>query len=46
MTAIKAEMVRDLRAKTNAGIMDCKEALKEAGGNLDKAEDWLRKKVL
>ncbi|MDP8217907.1 MAG: translation elongation factor Ts [Candidatus Theseobacter exili] len=46
MTAIKAEMVRDLRAKTNAGIMNCKEALKESDGDLAKAEDWLRKKGL
>jgi len=36
--------VMDLRAKTNAGMMDCKKALAEAGGDMDKAEEILRKK--
>jgi len=36
--------VKELREKTNAGMMDCKKALSEAGGDLDKAVDILRKK--
>ena len=40
--AISAKQVQELRAKTGAGIMDCKKALNEAGGNLDGAlEAWL-----
>jgi len=46
MTAISAEMVKQLREKTGAGIMDCKEALKESGADMDKATDFLRKKGL
>jgi len=42
--AISAEMVKQLREKTGAGIMDCKKALQEADGDIDKANDWLRKK--
>lgn len=42
--AVTAEMVKDLREKSGAGIMDCKEALKETGGNIDEAIDYLRKK--
>ncbi len=37
-------MVKDLRDKTGAGMMDCKEALTASGGDLDKAVDYLRKK--
>lgn len=44
--AISAAMVRDLREKTNAGMMDCKKALEENGGDFEKAIDWLRKKGL
>jgi len=43
---ISATAVRDLREKTGAGMMDCKKALTENGGNLEKAIDWLRKKGL
>ena len=39
-------MVKELREKTGAGFMDCKEALKECEGNADKAVDYLRKKGL
>jgi elongation factor Ts len=46
MTTISAGMVKQLREKTGAGIMDCKEALKECGGDLEKATDFLRKKGL
>jgi elongation factor Ts len=46
MTAISAAMVKDLREKTGAGIMDCKEALTECDGDLEKAVDFLRKKGL
>ena len=43
-TNISASIVKDLRARTGAGIMDCKEALKNCNGNLDEAIDFLRKK--
>ena len=43
---ISADIVKDLRVKTGAGIMDCKEALKVAGGNFEKAIDFLREKGL
>jgi elongation factor Ts len=43
---ITAKMVADLRAKTGAGMMDCKKALTETGGEFDKAADWLREKGL
>jgi elongation factor Ts len=39
---ITADMVKELRNKTNAGIMDCKRALTETGGDVEKAKDWLR----
>ena len=42
--AVTLEIVRQLREKTSAGITDCKEALEESGGNIDKAIDVLRKK--
>lgn len=44
--SIDASMVKELRAKTGAGIMDCKRALKETEGNLDEAVSFLRKKGL
>ena len=40
---ITASMVKELRERTGAGMMDCKKALAEAGGDLDKAVDVLRK---
>jgi elongation factor Ts len=43
---ITSTMVKDLREKTGAGMMDCKKALQEASGDLEKAVDWLRKKGL
>ncbi|MBK1659515.1 translation elongation factor Ts [Paracraurococcus ruber] len=46
MAEITAAMVRDLRDKTGAGMMDCKKALTEAGGDMEAAIDWLRKKGL
>ncbi|HWA02804.1 MAG TPA: translation elongation factor Ts [Rhizomicrobium sp.] len=46
MTAITASMVKDLRDKTGAGMMDCKAALGETGGDMEAAIDWLRKKGL
>jgi elongation factor Ts len=39
-------MVKELRDKTGAGMMDCKSALSESGGDLETAVDWLRKKGL
>ena len=44
MSDISPQLVRELREKTNAGMMDCKRALTEAGGDLIKAEDILRAK--
>ena len=44
MTNITAGMVKDLRDKTGAGMMDCKNALNETGGDMEAAIDWLRKK--
>jgi elongation factor Ts len=46
MPEITAAMVKDLREKTGAGMMDCKKALTEAGGDVDAAVDWLRTKGL
>lgn len=43
---ISADIVKQLRDKTNAGMMDCKKALQEAGGDLEKATDLLRKRGL
>jgi elongation factor Ts len=44
--SISATMVRELREKTSAGMMDCKKALEENEGNFEKAIDWLRQKGL
>ncbi len=46
MTTITATMVKDLRDKTGAGMMDCKSALNETKGDMEAAIDWLRKKGL
>jgi elongation factor Ts len=46
MSTITADMVKQLRATTSAGIMDCKAALKECDGDMSKAVDFLRKKGL
>ena len=46
MAEVSASMVKELRERTGAGMMDCKKALSEAGANLDEAADWLRKKGL
>lgn len=43
---ITAVMVKELRERTGAGMMDCKKALAECGGNMDKAIDFLREKGL
>ncbi len=44
MSNITAKLVKELRDKTGAGMMDCKKALSETDGNVDKAIEWLRKK--
>ena len=44
--AITAQMVKELREKTGAGMMDCKAALQETGGDMEAAIDWLRTKGL
>lgn len=44
--SISATMVRELRDKTSAGMMDCKKALEETKGDFEAAVDWLRKKGL
>ena len=41
---IKSTLVKDLRERTGAGMMDCKKALNESGGDMGKAELWLREK--
>ncbi len=46
MAEVTAGMVKDLRERTGAGMMDCKKALNEAGGDMEAAIDWLRKKGL
>jgi elongation factor Ts len=46
MADITAALVKELREKTGAGMMDCKQALKECGGDIEKATDFLRKKGL
>jgi len=46
MATITAAMVKDLREKTGAGMMDCKTALNETGGDIEAGIDWLRKKGL
>jgi elongation factor Ts len=46
MAELNASLVKDLREKTGAGMMDCKKALTETSGNIEEAIDWLRKKGL
>ena len=46
MTTVTASMVKELRDKTGAGMMDCKTALTETDGDMEEAVDWLRKKGL
>ena len=46
MATISAAMVKELRESTGAGMMDCKAALTETAGNMQEAQDWLRKKGL
>ena len=46
MTEITASLVKNLRAKSGAGMMDCKKALTEVDGDLEAAVDWLRRKGL
>ncbi len=46
MGEISAQLVKDLRTKSGAGMMDCKTALTESGGDMDKAIEFLRKKGL
>lgn len=42
--AVTAQMVKELREKTGAGMMDCKKALTETNGDMEKAIDYLREK--
>ncbi|HIJ83711.1 MAG TPA: elongation factor Ts [Magnetococcales bacterium] len=44
--SVSANLVKELREKTGVGMMDCKKALAETGGDLEAAVDWLRKKGL
>jgi elongation factor Ts len=46
MAEITASLVKDLRQKTGAGMMDCKKALTQVDGNIEEAVDWLRKQGL
>ncbi|HXR36845.1 MAG TPA: translation elongation factor Ts, partial [Candidatus Binataceae bacterium] len=44
MAEVNANVVKELREKTGAGVMDCKKALAESAGDLEKAVVWLRQK--
>lgn len=44
--AITIDLIKELRERSSAGMMDCKKALEECGGDMDKAIDWLRQKGL
>ena len=44
MAVITSDIVKSLREKTGAGMMDCKRALEESNGDMEKATDYLRKK--
>ncbi|MBD2306026.1 MULTISPECIES: translation elongation factor Ts [unclassified Chroococcidiopsis] len=46
MAEISAKAVKELRERTNAGMMDCKKALQETDGDMEKAIEWLRQKGL
>src|SRR5579859_7625713 len=46
MAEVTAALVKELREKTGAGMMDCKRALGDTGGDIEAAVDWLRKKGL
>jgi len=46
MTQVTAEQIKNLRETTGAGMLDCRKALTENGGNMEEAIDWLRKKGL
>lgn len=46
MSGISASLIKELREKTSAGMMDCKKALEESNGDFEAAVDWLRKKGL
>ena len=46
MAAVTSAMVKELRERTNAGMMDCKKALMNSDGDMEKAIDWLREKGL
>jgi elongation factor Ts len=46
MAEITAALVKELREKSGAGMMDCKKALQENAGNIEESQDWLRKKGL
>ncbi len=46
MAQVSSALIKELRASTGAGLMDCKKALKEVDGDLDKASEFLRKKGL
>ena len=43
---ITASLVKELREKTGAGMMDCKKALEETNGNIEEAVDWLRDHIV
>ena len=46
MAEVTAALVKELREKTGAGMMDCKRALGDSNGDIEAAVDWLRKKGL
>ena len=46
MANITAQMIKELREKTSAGMMDCKKALTETDGNMEEAVDWMVSQTL
>jgi len=46
MTTVSPEQIKNLRETTGAGMLDCRKALTENGGDIEAAIDWLRKKGL
>lgn len=44
MSKVNLEKIKQLRDRTKAGVMDCRQALEECGGDLKKAEEWLKEK--
>jgi elongation factor Ts len=46
MTEVNVRQLKELRARTGAGVMECRHALEEANGHMEQAEEWLRHKAI